>query len=134
MGKEKHKCTLRLSTDEIEQIEAYPGKNFTEKARSLFAAHAVEMDELPGEDLKEKYEILLKGYLSKFEPELWKEIESPREELKRYADTMKDIDELQDLVNDFRGNIEGMCEQSNRFIEQKVANCVVVRKKSYKKS
>ena len=85
MGKEKHKCTLRLSTDEIEQIEAYPGKNFTEKARSLFAAHAVEMDELPGEDLKEKYEILLKGYLSKFEPELWKEIESRREELKRYA-------------------------------------------------
>ena len=58
MGKEKHKCTLRLSTDEIEQIEAYPGKNFTEKARSLFAAHAVEMDELPGEDLKEQYEIL----------------------------------------------------------------------------
>lgn len=74
MKSKKQKCTLRLSLDEIEQIESYPGNNFTEKARSLLAAHAINMDLLDGNDLTEKYETILKGYLSCLDPELLEDV------------------------------------------------------------
>ena len=130
MKSKKQKCTLRLSMDEIEQLESYPGNNFTEKVRSLLAAHAINMDLLDGNDLTEKYETILKGYLSCHDPELLEEIEYRRKELKRYVETIKALDELNCLVNDFKDNIEEMCEQSNQFVEKKVADCVRVRKKT----
>ena len=68
--------------------------------------------------------------MSCLDPELLEEIEYRRKELKRYVETIKALDELNCLVNDFKDNIEEMCERSNQFVEKKVADCVRVRKKT----
>ena len=60
MKQEKRKCSVRLSEKELNLIDQYPGKNFSEKVRNLLTVHEMKMDKQEGNDLKEKIEILLK--------------------------------------------------------------------------
>ena len=126
---QKEKRTIRLSMDEIELINSYPGKNFTNKMRTLLTVHMLKMDGVEGEDLKEKYEFILKEYLEEYEPAICDEINMRKKELKCYLDTLEDIRGLQQLVDELKEAIALFQEKSKEYLEKKVASCVVVRKK-----
>lgn len=130
MKKGKIKCSVRLSEDEIRLIEEYPGRNFSEKTRNLLTVHMMNLENMDGDDLKEKIEILLKGYFSDYNPMIRAEIEERRNELKKYLEMLNELRELQQLVDEFNNSIADLCEKSAAYIEQKMADCVVVRKKS----
>lgn len=128
MKKVKTRCTIRLTDDEIKMIEQYPGKSFSGRIRSLLAAHSIMLNEISGDDLKEKYEIILNSYLKNFHPMLNQEIQERRKELRRYTDTLKELDELNEMADELEEKMRELCSQSKSYIEQKVAECVVVRK------
>ena len=91
MKKGKIKCSVRLSEDEIRLIEEYPGRNFSEKTRNLLTVHMMNTENMDGDDLKEKIEILLKGYFSDYNPMIRAEIEERRNELKKYLEILLKI-------------------------------------------
>ena len=128
MKQEKRKCSVRLSEKELNLIDQYPGKNFSEKVRNLLTVHEMKMDKQEGNDLKEKIEILLKGYFMDYDPLIYTEIEERRNELKKYLEMLKELQELQQLVGEFSSIIRDLCDKSAMYIEQKMADCVMVRK------
>ena len=90
--------------------------------------HHTLMEAVEGNDLIEKYESILRDYLGEYEPKLCSEITMRRIELKRYTDTLDEIQNLQQLVDDLKAGIEQFSEKSKEFIEIKVAECVIVQK------
>lgn len=129
MKKARTKCTIRLNEEEIQIIKKHPGKNFSDKARSLIIAYSILMDGERGADFEEKYEFLLKGYLEKIYPELQKKVEKQRKELNQYRDTLKALNELKEVTNELQKKVDELCIQSTKYVEKIVADCVVVQKK-----
>lgn len=132
MKKGKQKYSVRLSEEEVYLIDQYPGKNFSERIRNLLAVHELKMEKQDGDNLKEKIEILLKGYFQYYDPEIRIEVEERRNELKKYLEVLEELKELQNLVEEFGSNISELCDKSTMYMEQKMANCVVIRKNNGK--
>ena len=128
MDKKMHKVSVRVLEEDYQTITEYPGKTFSEKLRALLEMHHTLMAAVEGIDLIDKYESLLCDYLGEYEPKLCSEITMRRIELKRYTDTLDEIQNLQQLVDDLKAGIEQFSEKSKEFIEIKVAECVIVQK------
>lgn len=128
MDKKMHKVSVRVLEEDYQTITEYPGKTFSEKLRALLEMHHTLMEAVEGNDLIEKYESILRDYLGEYEPKLCSEITMRRIELKRYTDTLDEIQNLQQLVDDLKAGIEQFSEKSKEFIEIKVAECVIVQK------
>ena len=128
MKKTLHKLTVRLSEEDILNIEKYAGENISEKVRSLLRVHSLLIDDVEGKELPEKYEVLLQDYLTKFAPMIEKEIEERRRELKKYVDVITQINDLQQETNKLHHEIKELSKQSANYIEKLISDCVVVRK------
>lgn len=123
-----HKVSVRLSEEEYRMIEQYPGKTISHKMRSLLEVHFLLIGAAEGEDLIEKYENMIKDYLEEYDPELEIELKERRKELKKYVETIDQIDHLQEAVGELHHDIEELSRQSSDYIEKIVTNCVVVQK------
>ena len=130
MDKKMHKVSVRVLEEDYQAITEYPGKNFSEKLRSLLEVHRVLVAAVEGRDLIEKYESILKEYLTEFDPQLYSEISVRRKELKRYTDTLEEIEGLQQLVDELKNGIGQFNDKSKEYLEKRVAECVMVRKKA----
>lgn len=147
MKKVMIKHSVRLDEMSIQLINNHPGKNFSDKIRSLLSTYIILLNKESGEDFSEKYEVLLKGYLKDTYPSLEKEIEERRIELKKYRNTLKTLDVLEEKTIELQKRVDACCSQSTdlgceelqeeidkfckwskAFIEKTVADCVMVRK------
>lgn len=128
MRAQRKKCSIRLLKSEMDMIEQYPGKNFSEKIHALLMVHDTQMKKMKGEDLKENYEIMLQDYLTHYVPTIWNEIDERRRELKTYKDALNDIQALRMVSQKMMANIDEICHLATLFIEQKMNSCVIVRR------
>lgn len=152
MKKTMKKCSVRLDESTIQLINNHPGKNFSDKMRSLASTHMILLNKESGEDLTEKFEIIIKAYLKDTNPKLEKEIVSRRKELNKYMDTLKALDILERKTNELQQRVNACCVESTEcewqkakeeinefykwaksFVESTVAECVFVVKKSERK-
>ena len=131
MDKKMHKVSVRVLEQDYQTIKEYPGKTFSEKLRSLLEIHHVLIETVEGNNLTEKYESILQRYMEEFQPELCLEMNMRRKELRRYTDTLEEIQRLQQLVDDLKAGIGQFNEKSKEYLENRVAECVVVRKGTY---
>ena len=51
-----------------------------------------------------------------------------RKELRRYTDTLEEIQRLQQLVDDLKAGIGQFNDKSKEYLENRVAECVIVQK------
>lgn len=128
MKKALHKLSVRLQEEDIVTIKKYPGENISEKVRSLLAVHNTLIEDTEGKDLPEKYETILKNYLEEYVPDISLEVCLRRKELRRYRDTLEEMERLQQLVDELREDIFKLRKKSGEYLEQKVADCVVIQK------
>ena len=128
MDKKMHKVSVRVLEQDYQTIKEYPGKTFSEKLRSLLEIHHVLIETVEGNDLTEKYESILQRYMEEFEPELCLEMNMRRKELRRYTDTLEEIQRVQQLVDDLKAGIGQFNEKSKEYLENRVAECVIVQK------
>lgn len=128
MDKKMHKVSVRVLEQDYQTIKEYPGKTFSEKLRSLLEIHHVLIETVEGNDLTEKYESMLQRYMEEFEPELCLEMNMRRKELRRYTDTLEEIQRVQQLVDDLKAGIGQFNEKSKEYLENRVAECVIVQK------
>lgn len=117
MDKKMHKVSVRVLEQDYQTIEEYPGKTFSEKLRSLLEIHHVFIEAVEGNDLTEKYESMLQRYMEEFEPKLCLEMNMRRKELRRYTDTLEEIQRVQQLVDDLKAGIGQFNEKSKEYLE-----------------
>lgn len=128
MEKKMHKVSVRLSEEDYLLIEQYPGKTISQKVRSLLELHQLLMNKAGNGNLAEKYETILKEYLQKYDPEVCLEVDLRRKELRRYTDTLEEVQRLQQLVDELREDIYEFRKKSGEYLEKRVADCVIVHK------
>lgn len=129
----KNKLSIRISDEDLNMIQEYPGESLSQKVRSLLALHHAFVDAAEGSNLVEKYEVVLRDYLKNFQPRVYKEIESCRKELKEYENVLKEVQNLQCLVTELKDDIQKFQEKSRAYLEERVCNCVWGNKDSDRK-
>lgn len=126
------RVTLRLHPYEIDYISTFPGATFTDKFHHFFLANNIEITASAGEDLAEKYEILLRGYMKDMHPEVEEDIEILRKKAKKFTAAIERMEELMRIIDHIKVDLDDVQNQVGPLVEGNLAQFVEIQRKEKK--